>query len=91
MGLLQQWSKNSQLRTNGKWHNFAVEVIGKVNADSIESDRFGGGNQSCLQSMLRIWYDSTTDHSWQKIIDALTKMKEFRLIESIEEQYLRCM
>ena len=83
--LLQRWSKNSLLRTNpGSWYKFAVELIGKIKTDIIKNDLSGGGNHLCLQRMLGIWYDSTVDHNWQTIIDALTEMDSFPLIESIE-------
>ena len=92
MKLLQSWSKNSLLRTKpGDWYNFAVELIGKTKADNIRSDLSGGGNHVCLQKMLGIWYDSTDGHNWQTIIDALTEMDRFPLIESIEVKCLRFM
>ena len=86
MKLLQRWSKNSILRTS--WYNFAVELVGAVEARVIKATHFGGGNHSCLQEMLVRWYDSTKDHSWQMIINALTEMNEFRVIESIEKHCL---
>ena len=83
---ITRWSKNSSLRTC--WYNFAVELVGKSNADIIEKNYFGGGSHSCLQRVLMTWYDSTTNHSWQTIIDALRQMDETRVIESIENECL---
>ena len=71
---LMRWSKDSPLRTG--WYNFAVELLGKNEAESIRSAHYGGGNHSCLQRMLVAWHNSTTGHSWQMIIDALKEIKE---------------
>ena len=86
MKYLQTWSENSQLRNN--WYDFAAELIGKTNADNIWSTYFGGGNPVCLQEVLKLWYNSTTDHSWEVIIDVLKKMDERRVIDAIEEKFL---
>ena len=83
MKYINRWSKDSILRTS--WCNFAVELVGKSNADIIRATYFGGGVHSCLQSMLSTWYESTVDHSWQMIVDALNEMDEVRVIESIED------
>ena len=84
---LQRWSRDSPLRTS--WYNFAVDLVGMRKAEDIRTTHFGGGSHSCLQRMLVTWYDySTNDHSWQMIIDALTEMDQFRVIESIEEDIL---
>ena len=80
---INRWSKDSLLRTS--WYNFAVELVDKSTADNIRATYFGGGTHSCLQRVLVTWYDSTAEHSWQMIVDALNEMKEVRLIESIEE------
>ena len=86
MSHLQSWSQNSPLRAG--WYNFAVELVGKNDAEVIRADHFGGGCHSALQSMLVAWYDSTTDHSWQVIIDALTNMNQLSVIEAIENDCL---
>ena len=85
---LQRWLRDSPLRPN--WYNFAVELVGKANTEVIRAKYFQGGNHACLQRMLINWYDSTTstDRSWQVIIDALTEMDEFPVIESIEKDCL---
>ena len=82
MKLLQRWSKDSQIRT--KWYNFAVDLVGKAKTEIIRATYFGGGDHSCLQRMLVTWYDSSTDHRWKVIVDALKEMDESRVIESIE-------
>ena len=84
MKYITRWSKYSPLRTC--WYNFAVELVGKSNADIIKATHYGGGSHSCLQTVLIIWYESTTNHSWQIIIDALRQMDETRVIESIKEE-----
>ena len=38
--------------------------------------------------MLKVWYDSTIDPSWQMIIHALEEMEETRVIKSIKEECL---
>ena len=86
MNHLQSWSQNSPLRAG--WYNFAVELVGIIKADNIKADHFGGGCHSALQRMLVAWYNSTTDHSWQVIIDALTNMDELSVIEAIEKECL---
>ena len=83
MKYINRWSKDSILRTS--WYNFAVELVGKSSADIISATHFGGGSHSCLQRMLATWYESTVNHSWQMIVDALKEMDETRVIESIEE------
>ena len=80
---INRWYKNSVLRTS--WYNFAVELVGKNDAEIIRAKYFGGGNHSCLQRMLVAWYDATVDHSWQMIVDALKEMDEIQVIESIED------
>ena len=80
---INRWYRDSVLRTS--WYNFAVELVGKNDAEIIRTTYFGGGNHSCLQRMLVAWYDSTADHSWQMIVDALQEMKEIRVIESVEK------
>ena len=88
---LQSWSKDSLLRTTpGSWYKFAVEVIGKTKADVIKSKYSGGGDALCLQGMLKIWFDSTTNPDWETIVDALNRMEEYRaIVESIEKEFLR--
>ena len=71
---INRWYRDSVLRTS--WYNFAVELVGKNDAEIIRTTYFGGGNH---------WYDSTADHSWQMIVDALQEVKEIRVIESIEK------
>ena len=89
---LQSWSKDSLLCTTpGSWYNFAVEVIGKTKADITKSKYSGGGVASCLRDMLNIWFDSTTNPDWETIVDALNRMEEYRVIESIEKECLRCV
>ena len=83
---LLRWSKNSKLLAD--WYNFAVELVGKTKADITSATYFGGGNHACLQKMLGTWYDSSTDRSWQVIIDALKDMDEFPVIESIKSHCL---
>ena len=85
---LQKWSKKSPLANGISWYNFAVELVGMNDAEKIRANHFGGGNHSCLQRMLLVWYDSTTDHSWQMIIDALTDMDKLSVVESIEKECL---
>ena len=80
MKYITRWSKHSPLRTC--WYNFAVELVGKSNADIIKATH----SHSCLQRVLVTWYESTTNHSWQIIVDALTQMDETRVIESIKEE-----
>ena len=50
----------------------------------------GGGNSSCLQKVLRLWFDSTSelDHNWQVITNVLEGMGEHCVIEAIEEECL---
>lgn len=62
-----------------------MELVGKNTAENIKATYFGGGCHSCLQRVLVTWYDSTAEHGWQMIVDALNEMKEVRVIESIEE------
>ena len=81
---LTMWSKNSPLHND--WYNFAVELVGKNNAENIQCTHFGGGNRLALQRMLTLWYNSTIDYSWQMIIDALTDMEEACVIESIRRE-----
>ena len=83
---LQKWSKDSPLRAS--WYNFSVDLVNKINTEVIRAKYFGGGCHSCLQRMLTVWYDSTTDHSWQMIIDALTDMEKISVVESIEKECL---
>ena len=84
---LQMWSRDSKLRTH--WYNFSVKLIGQNETEIIKTKYFGGGTHSCLQKMLVTWQQSTTDPDWQMIIDALEKMKEFSLIDSIESYCLQ--
>ena len=83
---LQRWSRNSPLRTS--WYNFAADLVGEAKARVIHARYYGGGTHSCLQRLLDVWYRSTIDHSWQMIIDALTEMDKFPVIESIEKYCL---
>ena len=87
MKYLQRWSKDSPLRTS--WYNFAVELVGKSKTEIIRATHFGGGDHSCLERMLVTWYDSSIDHSWQVIVDALKEMDESRVVESIESNCLK--
>ena len=84
---LMRWSRNSQLSTN--WFNFAVELIDRNKIEIIRTAHFGGGDHACLERLLSTWWDTTIDHDWQTIVDALKKMNETRVIESIEEKCLR--
>ena len=86
MASLQIWSKDSILRT--RWYNFSVKLIGGNKTAIINAKHYGGGSHSCLQETLRTWWSHTTDHDWQVIIDALEKLEEFSLIESIENHFL---
>ena len=61
--------------------------MGENQADPIHT-KYENSSHNCLQEMLKVWYESTTDPSWQMIIDALEKMKETRVIESIKEECL---
>ena len=88
MSLLLRWSKNSNL--HGEWYSFAVELIGETNTAIIENTHYGGGNRSCLERMLIIWYNAG-GHNWQTIIDALTEMDEFAVIDNIEKECLSYM
>ena len=81
---ITRWSKHSPLHND--WYNFAIELVGKSNANNIEATHNGGGSHSCLQRVLVTWYDSTTNHSWQMIVDALRQMDETCVIESIEKE-----
>ena len=85
---LNSWLRGSSLRLN--WYSFAVKLLDMNKADVIRAKYFQGGNPACLQKMLTHWYKSTTstDRSWQVIIDALTKMDQFPVIESIEKDCL---
>ena len=87
MKYLQRWSKDSPLRTS--WYNFAVELVGKSKTEIIRATHFGGGDHSCLQRMLVTWYDSSIDHSWQVIVDALKEMDESCVVKSIESNCLK--
>ena len=80
---INRWSKNSLLRTS--WYSFGLELVDKNTVEIIRATYFGGGSHSCLQRMLVTWYDSTPDHGWQMIVDALKEMEEIRVIESIEQ------
>ena len=75
------------LRAN--WYGFSVELVGKTKAENIRATYFGGGDHSCLQRMLVTWYDSSTDHRWEVIIEALKEMDANRVIKSIESQFLK--
>ena len=85
---LQRWSNKSALRTS--WYNFAVELVGKIKAEVTRTCHFGGGHHSCLHRMLTAWYDSTSDHSWKLIVNALKEMDQVpeRVIEAIEKECL---
>ena len=83
---LQRWSANSPLCV--KWYGFAVDLVGQQQANIIKGTCSGGGAHQCLQDMLNVWHQSTTDHSWQTIINALTEIEEFRVIDSIEDECL---
>ena len=74
MKYLNKWSKNSSLRTG--WYNFAVELVGTDKADFIKANFYGDRGHSCLQRMLVAWHESTVDHSWQMIMDALEDIDE---------------
>ena len=89
MKLLQNWSNKSSLHiSSGSWYNFAVELIGIIETEVIKKKNSGDGNCTSLQKMLKIWYRSTDANSrnWQTIVDALTKMKEYQVIDSIEKE-----
>ena len=83
---LFRWSRHSVLRTS--WYNFAVELVGKNSANFIKGTHYGDGSHSCLQRVLVTWYESTANHSWQIIVDALRQMDETHVIESIENECL---
>ena len=85
---LQRWSAKSPLCSGRKWYKFAVDLVGEQEADIIEGTCFGGGTHECLQKMLGVWHQSSTDCSWQVITNALTEIKEFRVIDSIEDECL---
>ena len=85
---LQRWSENSPLCIDDKWYYFAVGLVGQQKANIIKGTCFGGGTHECLQKMLNVWHQSTTDHSWQTITNALTEIEEFRVIDSIEDECL---
>jgi len=70
------------------WYNFAEQLVGTNRAEMIKYKYYGDSCHSCLQELLVLWYDSTTDHSWQVIIDALTEIEAFPVIESIEKHCL---
>ena len=89
MRLLQRWSKEAPTRTS--WYNFAVKLVGKPKAEIIRTTYFGGGHHSCLQRMLVTWYDSSTDHSWQVIVNALKELDNIpaSVIKSIKDHCLK--
>ena len=63
--------------------------MNKQRADIIRAKNSGGGSHECLQKMLGVWFDdSTTDRNWQVVFNALTKMEEFPVIDSIEDECL---
>ena len=70
------------------WYNFAVDLVGQQKTDIIKGTCSGGGTHECLQKILNVWHRSTTNHSWQMITNALTKIEEFRVIDSIEDKCL---
>ena len=87
---LTTWSECSPLRIN--WYNFAVELVGKKEADHIRFTHCGGGCYVALQRTLTTWFESTTDHSWQTIVDVLEQMDDIEvtefIIKSIKEECL---
>ena len=85
---LQRWSAKSPLYVGHQWYGFAVDLVGEQEANITMGSYSGGGTHECLQNMLNVWNQSTTDHSWQTIINALTEIKKFRVIDSIEDECL---
>ena len=83
---LQRWSAKTPLCID--WYNFAVDLLDKQKADIIKATNAGGGIRECLQKMLHVWYDSTTDHNWQVITNALTEIEAYPVIDSIEDECL---
>ena len=80
---LNKWCKDSSLTD---WHGFAVRLVGENDAKSIAAKHCGGGYHFALQEMLKAWYESTVDRSWQMIIIALNELERNDVIESIEEE-----
>ena len=83
---LQRWSANTPLCID--WYNFAVDLLGNQEANMIRATNAGGGVRQCLQDMLNVWFNSTTDRNWQVITNALTEIKAFPVIDSIEDECL---
>ena len=83
---LNGWFKNSSLGDD--WYDFAVDLVEKSNASSIQNQHHGGWNGFALLEILKVWYDSTVaaDRSWQKIINALEELDKIDVIESIEKE-----
>lgn len=80
-----KWCKQSSLRS--EWYGFATELVGKNEADAINRNHGGGGNKECLEKLLGIWYNSTINHSWAIIVDALDEMSaDQRVIERIKSE-----
>ena len=86
MKYLQRWSKDSLLCID--WYNFAVDLIGKNKTEIIKAKYSGGGNHACLERLLSTWWNSTIDHSWQVIVNALKHIDETTVIENIEDKFL---
>ena len=80
---LSKWCKDSSLTD---WYEFAVRLVGESDAKNIEAKHCGGGDSLALQEMLKVWYESTVDCSWQTIINALKELKRNDVIESIENK-----
>ena len=84
------WSKVSPLRNN--WYDFAVKLVGTRDADLIKFTHCEGGYNLALQRTINIWYKSTTDHSWQMIVDALEQIDDtdvtIFIIKSIKKECL---
>ena len=64
--------------------------MGQIKANDIKSRYYGGGEHSCLEQMLVLWYDST-DHNrnWETIVDALREIGVDSVIDTIEDNCLK--
>jgi len=82
---IMKWSKQSSLRSD--WYGFSTQLLDKNEADAIKRNLGGGGNKECLEKLLGTWYNSTINHSWQTIIDALNEIGGYQpVIEEITSQ-----
>ena len=80
-----KWARKSPLRTN--WHGFANKLLGPNEAEALKRTLEGGGNKECLETLLGKWYNTTVNHSWQMIVDALTEMPSAKkVLEKIKKE-----